>query len=198
MLRFAGTLGVGKERSLPGPTWLTRALAAAMIAVALYHAARIVPSRLRAGPLRYDVDLTHLGMGVVMALMLVAALSPSWSIAWALTFAVPALWFVWRSMRLYVFDGARAAARDVPHALACIAMLYMLAAGAVLRPDMAGMSMPVTSGSSVIAVPFAVLMLGVAIANAARLRQLAGSPALAHGCQLAMSSTMVYMLAAML
>jgi hypothetical protein len=183
---------------LPGPIWLTRALAAAMIAVALYHAARIVPSRLRAGPLRYDVDLTHLGMGVVMALMLVAALSPSWSIAWALTFAVPALWFVWRSMRLYVFDGARAAARDVPHALACIAMLYMLAAGAVLRPDMAGMSMPVTSGSSVIAMPFAVLMLGVAIANAARLRQLAGSLALAHGCQLAMSSTMVYMLAAML
>jgi len=104
-------------------------------------------------------------------------------------------------MRLYVFDGARTAARDVPHALACIAMLYMLASGAVPRPDMAGMRMPVTSGSSVVAVPFAVLMLGVAIGNAARLRQLAASrpaPALAHGCQLAMSSTMVYMLAAML
>jgi len=104
-------------------------------------------------------------------------------------------------MRLYVFDGARTAARDVPHALACIAMLYMLASGAVPRPDMAGMRMPVTSGSSVVAVPFAVLILGVAIGNAARLRQLAASrpaPALAHGCQLAMSSTMVYMLAAML
>jgi len=67
---------------LPGPTWLTRTLAAVMIAVALYHAARIVPSRLRARPLRYDVDLTHLGMGVVMALMLVAALIRSSNCTW--------------------------------------------------------------------------------------------------------------------
>ena len=89
--------------------------------------------------------------------------------------------------------------RDFQHALACIAMLYMLAPGAVPGRDMAGMSMPGTNGSSVIAVPFAVLMLGVAIHNAARLRQLASSPpVLAHGCHLAMSSTMVYMLAAML
>ena len=186
---------------MPGPTWLTRTLAAVMIAVALYHAARIVPSRLRARPLRYDVDLTHLGMGVVMALMLVAALSPSWSAAGALAFAVPALWFAWRSMRRYVFDGARAAATDVPHALTCAAMFYMLASGAAPRPAMAGMRMPVTSDSSVIAVPFAVLMLGVVIGNAALLRQFAASrpaPVLAHGCQLATSSTMVYMLAAML
>lgn len=181
---------------MPGPTWLTRTLAAVMIAVALYHAARIVRSR--AGAARYDVDLAHMGMSVAMALMLLAPLSPAWSAGWALAFAVPTVWFVWRSMRGFVFDGVHAAACDVPHALACAAMLYVLAVHAVPGPDMAGMSMPGTSGSSVVAVPFAVLMLGVATRNAAHLRQLASSPALAHGCQLAMSSTMVYMLATML
>jgi hypothetical protein len=187
-----------KERRLSGPTWLSRTFAAVMIAVALYHAARIVRSRMRAHPIRYDVDLTHLGMGVAMATMLLATLSRPWSTAWAIAFAVPTLWFAWCGARTFVFDGAHAAIRDGPHALACGAMLYMLAVRAVPSPDMAGMSMPGTSGSSFVALPFAMLMLGVATQNAARLRQPASSPALAHGCQLAMSSTMVYMLATML
>ena len=180
---------------MPGPTWLTRTLAAVMLAVALYHAARIVRSRTRGA--RIDVDLAHLGMGAAMALMLLVPLSPAWSAGWALGFAAPTLWFGWRTMREYVFGGVQAAARDVPHALACAAMLYMLAVRAVPGPDMAAMSMPGSSGSPVLAVPFAVLMLDVATRNAARLRQLASSPALVHGCQFAMSSTMVYMLAAM-
>jgi hypothetical protein len=200
VLRFAGTRASRREeRSLPGPTWLTRALGAAMIAVALYHAARMVRTRKRTHPFRYDVDLTHLGMGVVMALMLGAALRPPWSAASGMAFAVPAAWFGWRSMRAYVLDGARAALGDLPHALACAAMLCMLAASAVPGADMAGMSMPGTSGSSVVGVALVVLMVGVAIGSAARLRQLAGPPrALARGCELAMGSTMVYMLAAML
>jgi hypothetical protein len=201
---------------LSGPVWLSRALAALMIAVALYHGARLARSRTRGRPSRFDVDLTHLGMGLAMATMLVAWLRPQWGAACALVFAVPTLWFTWRSMRGYVFDGVRAAARDVPHALACAAMVYMLlavsaiggtAANAAPGTVMGGMTMPSMSGSSgrwsVVAVLFAVLMLGIAIGNAARLRHLVGeprarAPALARGCQVAMSSTMVYMLATML
>ena len=185
---------------MSGPTWLSRALAALMVAVALYHAARLVVPRMR--PSRRDVDLTHLAMGVVMALMLIASLSSRWMLGWALAFAVPAVWFTWQSMYVYVFDGVRGVWAHLPHALACATMVYLLVpvpgAGAASMP---GMSVP--SRATVFAVPLLIVMCGVVALNVAALnaeqarRQTAArrrNPGLADGCRLAMSSTMVYML----
>ena len=192
---------------MSGPAWLSEALAAVMIAVALFHAARL--ARLRHRSTHPDIDLTHLAMGVAMALMLVATLSTRSSLGWALAFAT------WRSMQTFVFDGARALTRHLPHALACGAMVYVLlvlssagpaSADSTAMPamQMAPGAMPGLNGSSgtaqwsFLAVPLVIVMCGVAALNAAQLRRATASghhiPAVTNGCQLAMSTTMIYML----
>ena len=198
---------------MSGPAWLSEALAAVMIAVALFHAARL--ARLRRRSTHPDIDLTHLAMGVAMALMLVATLSARSSLGWALAFAVPTVWFTWRSMQTFVFDGAKALTRHLPHALACGAMVYVLlvlssagpaSADSTAMPgmQMAPSAMPGLNGSSgtaqwsFLAVPLMIVMCGVAALNAAQLRRATASgnhiPAVTNGCQLAMSTTMIYML----
>lgn len=192
---------------MTGPAWLSEALAAVMIAVALYHAARL--ARLRRRSTHPDIDLTHLAMGVAMALMLVATLSARSSLGWALAFAVPTVWFTWRSMQTFVFDGARALTRHLPHALVCGAMVYVLlvlsgagAAGAD-STTMPGMDMGSSGPSSAtqwsfLAIPLLIVMCGVAALNATQLRRATAAghhiPAATNGCQLAMSTTMIYML----
>ncbi len=193
---------------MSGPTWLSRAFAALMIAVALYHGGRLVIPRIRHAA-RYDVDLTHLAMGVAMALTLISPPSPRWSAGAALAFGVPAVWFTRRCMRVFVFDGAKAVAHHVPHVLACAAMIYMLAVSATgastaATPgmNMAAGAMPAMSASSgsleALAVPIAILLLATAGTSAAQLLRSTRSgqrnAALTKGCQLAMSTTMIYML----
>jgi hypothetical protein len=196
-----------------GPTWLSRILAAVMIAVALYHGARLVVPRMRSRSGQHDVDLAHLGMSVAMALMLLAALSSRWSVSWSLAFAGATVWFTWQSMRVFVFDGVRAVGAHLPHALACAAMIYMLlvlggggtaagagegaGTGASAMPGMAMTANPVPW--SLLAVPLLVVMGGVVVLNVAQLRHTAtsrhsGAPVLAGGCRVAMTGTMIYML----
>jgi hypothetical protein len=185
-----------------GPTWLSRILAAVMIAVALYHGARLVVPRMRSRSGQHDVDLTHLAMGVAMALILLAALSSTWSVSWGLAFAGATVWFTWQSMRVFVFDGVRAVGAHLPHALGCAAMIYMLlvlagggtgagasagastGTGASAMPDMvmAAASVPGAGGPSgaalpwsILAMPLLVVMGGVAALNVAQLRHTAAS-----------------------
>lgn len=192
-----------------------------MIATAIYHLGRLVASQ-RTRRSELDVDLTHAAMGIVMAIMLVGSLTPVASRWWAVAFAVPTLWFGWRSLHSCVLEGARAVGRTLPQALSCTVMLYMLipaatsAAAQSPTTKMAGMHMAGMAMSGerddaslargqVLDILLVVAMLGVATWTATTLARRARSsascsrdgtltPTLTASCHLAMNVTTVYML----
>jgi hypothetical protein len=79
---------------MSAPGWLRWAFAVAMIAVALYHLARLVMSRVVRRTTAVDVELSHAAMGAVMAMMLVGTLAGPDGRLLALIFGAPTLWFV--------------------------------------------------------------------------------------------------------
>jgi hypothetical protein len=185
---------------MSAPGWLRWAFATAMVAVAVYHLARLVGSRRPSRRAPADVELTHSAMGVVMTVMLVGTLAPSDSRRLALMFAVPALWFLWRGLRSYVLDGARATGAPARQVLGCAAMVYMLVALAGSGPAMAGMprsAVRVPSAALGAALVIATLAVAAWTVLRARAVRCAETPALNTGCQLAMNVTTVYMLMAM-
>jgi hypothetical protein len=81
-----------------GPSWLADVLAAVVIAVAVFSAARLIASgrqRRRRGEV--DADGVHVLMGVAMAGMFVPRLATFPNPVWEVVFAGGALWFGWRT-----------------------------------------------------------------------------------------------------
>jgi hypothetical protein len=207
---------------------LRAALAVIMIAVAAYHCGRLVTGQRQRREQRWaghqlDVDLTHAAMGVAMATMLAGSLNDDGARLLAFAFIGPALWFSWRAMRSYVIEGPRAVGTCVGQALACIAMVYMLALaassvhpGAVPGTQMAGMAgmpgMVAAGGPLALGRPVgALLLLAMAVATVAATASIGRArrprhdgpsggpdglaPVIAASCQLAMNVSAVYMLA---
>jgi Domain of unknown function (DUF5134) len=166
------------------PAWLAGALAAVMIATAVYCTSRLAarPAR-RCGQGR-DVDLVHATMGVSMGGMLVTRLNPLPNVVWAVLFGLATVWFgaqIWR----------RADPRHVPHLVMSGAMVYMLLAATVAPAVIKHGPMAMTGARfPLIALVLALAMIGCVVWQAERL----SAPRLAAGCQIAMSLTMGYML----
>jgi Domain of unknown function (DUF5134) len=203
-------------------TSLGRVLAAVMIVATLYHAGRLLTSRTRHRHSEFDVDLTNAAMGIGMAIMLVGSLTPSASRRWAILFAIPTLWFIWRSLDSYLIDGTRAVGRPLRQALTCAAMLYMFLATARMASTASPMSdmhsastavagMEVSTGPEFGRAVTALLlaaMVGVAVWTCTLLGRghgaavctsnTASAPGATVTCELAMSVTTVYMLVLML
>jgi hypothetical protein len=205
-------------------TSLGQALAAVMIVATLYHAGRLLTSRTRHRHGEFDVDLTNAAMGIGMAIMLVGSLTPSAGRRWAILFAIPTLWFIWRSLDSYLIDGTRAVGRPLRQALTCAAMLYMFLATARMASTASPMSDMHSAGTAVAGMEVAAgpefgravtalllaAMVGVAVWTCTLLGRghgvavCASNTASAPGatvtvtCELAMSVTTVYMLVLML
>jgi hypothetical protein len=183
-------------------SWLRWTFAAATIAVALFHVTRLVVSGAWGRRHGVDADLTHAAMGAVMAVMLLGGLGPSESRRLAVLFGIPLVWFAWRSMHAYVMDGPRSVGTPARHVVGCAAMVYMLLAVSsttLAASSMPGMSMASPSLSAPIATTtLLVATIGVALWTMARPRAVGvpETPALAAGCQLAMSAATAYMLMA--
>jgi Domain of unknown function (DUF5134) len=135
------------------PDWLAGVLAAVVLAVALFSAARLVASRRAgvAGTGEVDADGTHVLMGVAMAGMLKPGLTTLPVGVWEVVFLVGAAWFAGRA----VFAGRAAQVRrpglvsfagwskrlgavqcceyPVPHLIDCVAMVYMFWAVRTVR-----------------------------------------------------------------
>jgi uncharacterized protein DUF5134 len=156
---------------MPAPPWLSWPLAAVMLAVAAYCAARLTAARTRHRETEYDADSTHVLMGVAMAGMLAPALGFLPAAAWAAVFAAAAAWFggqallAWRGRG----SGPGRCRHPLPHATECLAMVYMLTAAPAQRPGSAnGAAMPAmgaTGGPGAarfpeLAVIFAVFLVG--------------------------------------
>ena len=149
------------------PAWLGYVLAAVVIAVALFSAARLVAARGRRRRCQVDADGVHVVMGVAMAGMLVPGLAVLPEPVWAVIFAAGAGWFGWRAIwvrRLAVAGPGRPVlsrtrlsrpglsrpvrSRDccpfpVPHLIDCLAMVYALLA----VPAIVATAAPQASGS---------------------------------------------------
>lgn len=122
------------------PSWLAYVLAAVVLAVAVFSAARLVASRWAgvAGTGEVDADGIHVLMGIAMAGMLVPSLTTLPVGVWEVVFGIGAVWFVFRSVEvrrpgLEGFAGwskrlgpVRCCEYPVPHLIDCVAMVYML------------------------------------------------------------------------
>jgi hypothetical protein len=162
------------------PWWLADALAAVVIAVALFSAVRLVAAQGRRWQGELDADLIHMLMGVAMAGMFVPGLSILPVAAWETVFAAGALWFGWR-----VSQGRRGGRAGhsglnryrglaryrglvgcycrypVPHFVDCVAMMYMLWAVGGLRSASAASGGAMAGAMSGVRLP--VLGLGLAL-----------------------------------
>ncbi len=212
---------------MAGPSWLAGALAAVVIAIAVYCVARLAASRLWHRATAVDADGLHVVMGVAMAGMLVPRLGSLPGSAWEGVFGVGAAWFaaqgVWARRANPV--GRWQCHYPVPHLVECGAMLYMLLAAPGPGPagPGTGMSMPGMTASPgaagslpALALVLALFMLGYVVWTADRLTSEARAktatanrspvgasvpmlaPRLAESYKIAMGMAMGYMLILML
>jgi hypothetical protein len=153
-----------------------------MIVTAAYCFSRLVVAWRSKRQTDYDVDGTHILMGVAMAGMLVPRLNPFWDSGWEVIFAIAIAWFGWQAIRGYRNElavGRRWVAHPLQHVLACGAMLYMFFAVAPMKTGSSGsgMSMGGSAGSTstfhTLALVLALALVGYVIWTADRFTSLA-------------------------
>jgi TRAP-type C4-dicarboxylate transport system permease small subunit len=209
------------EQPMSSASWLSWTLAALMIGVALYHVARIVAWPHLGRCRELDVDVTHAVMGLTMAGMLVGSVTGQLGRSCIIGFGLATAWFGWRAADTCIAVGIRAVGHPLRQMLGCGAMLYMFAASAnafaignyrpeIQLPDgkvLLGSGFPLLTGllaaTGVVTARTIITALGAAQDHRHHspdggFTNSALAPALAAGCQAAMSATTVYMLAMMI
>ena len=195
---------------MAGPSWLAAALAAVMIATAIYCAGRLAAARLWRRTTEVDADAVHAAMGVAMAGMLLSRLSPLPVTAWEAVFGASAAWFAYRAVRSSLrrnTAGSRwRCSHPVAHLVESAAMVYMLAVlpgswpgwpgRAMAMPGMGGGLAAAGGSLSALAVILALFMIGyvlwtadhlgalvraTAAATSGAARDQSGTPAVAAG-----------------
>ncbi len=147
--------------------WVDGPLAAVVLTTAAYCVGRLIAAPLRGRRIEYDIDVTHVIMGVSMAGMLVSKLSFVGSAAWKFVFTIVAAWYTvrviisslrrhnrWRQVRHYA-----------GHLLSAGAMLYMYVAPSA-TPHGMNMVMPTAPAGThpvTLAPVFAMVLFGYAI-----------------------------------
>ena len=221
--RAARVQGSSIWAGMTGPGWLAAALAAVMLATAIYCTGRLAVSRRWRRSTELDADSVHAVMGVAMAGMLVRRLSPLPATVWQAVFAIAAAWFGYQAVQSWRRNTASSrwqSPHPVPHLVESAAMIYMLAAlpgswpgwpgQAMAMPGMGG-GRPADSGSLLaLALVLALFMIGYVLWTADHLTSLvratatatavhnALAPRLAACYKIAMGITMGYMLILML
>ena len=118
---------------MSNPGWLNDIFAAAMVAVALYSAGRLVAAHMWSRPTHRDVDVAHVLMGTAMTGMLVSDLNPIPTGVWEVAFSSLAAWFIWRCYQfvkdpttgITYHQHAHRLSRRLIHLVMSLAMLYM-------------------------------------------------------------------------
>jgi Domain of unknown function (DUF5134) len=174
-----------------GPSWLAVALAAVMIATAMYCAGRLAAARLWRRSTEVEADSVHVVMGVAMAGMLLPGLSPLPVTAWEAVFGAAALWFACRAVRgrpgRNTTAGRWRCSHPVPHLVESVAMTYMLAVlpgswpgwsdQAMAMPGVSGGRMASSGSLAALAVVLTLFMIGYVLWTADQLTALVRAPA---------------------
>jgi hypothetical protein len=114
---------------MTSPGWLADVLAAVVLVVAAFSAARLIAARGRRRRGEADADGMHVVMGVAMAGMFVPQLATLPDAAWGTAFGAGAVWFAgraWRDRGGRDPLAGRWCAYPVPHLVDCVAMVYVL------------------------------------------------------------------------
>jgi hypothetical protein len=158
------------------------ALAAVMIAIAIYCAGRLAAARLWRRSTEVDADAVHAAMGVAMAGVLLPGLSPLPGMVWEAVFGAAAAWFAYRVVRGPRRGGASSRWRTshpVPHLVESAAMVFMLAAlpgswpgQAMPMPGMGGGQLLADGSLLAVAVILALFMIGYVMWTADQLTAL--------------------------
>ena len=164
-----------------GQAWLADILAAVMLATAAYCLSRLVLSSRARRTTERPVDAAHVLMGVAMAGMLVPRLRIFYVGGWEVVFGLAAAGFAWLAARELLSPsstGTHPRHHHLQHVLACIAMVYMLAAVTTTASGSGGSSMggAVTPRFPTLAGLLALGLVGYVIWNADRLTSLARVP----------------------
>jgi hypothetical protein len=178
---------------MAGPSWLAVALAAVMIATAVYCAGRLAAARLWQRFTEVDADAVHIVMGIAMAGMLLPRLSPLPAMAWEAVFGAAAAWFACQAVRSRPRQNAASSrwrcSQPVPHLVESAAMVYMLgvlpgswpgwSGRATAMPGMGGAQAAAGGSLSALAVILALFMIGYVLWTADQFTTLARAPAAA-------------------
>jgi len=150
---------------LAEPAWILDLLAAVMLVVSAYCAARVVLVRRLHRTLHYDVNAAHVAMGAAMAGMLVSGLNPLPDPVWEALFCGFAAWFIGRSVLFVARRGLTGRSSDqihgvshyLTHLVMSCAMLYMYVVGVPVTSSRAtGMVMgPAPGTADYVALPLA-------------------------------------------
>jgi hypothetical protein len=155
------------------PAWILDFLAAVMLLVAAYCAARVVTVRRLHRTLHYDVNTAHVAMGAAMAGMLRPALNPLPNGLWEAIFSGFAVWFAWRSVSFLAQRGLGGRADDhvhgishyLTHLVMSCAMLYVYFTGVPAVSSPTGMAMgPAPGAADFVVLPL--LFVGVLVVSA--------------------------------
>jgi hypothetical protein len=114
---------------MTSPAWLAGILAAVVLVVAAFSAARLIAARGRRRRGEVDADGMHVLMGVAMAGMFAPRLATLPAAAWGAVFGIGAVWFAgraWRDRGSRDPLAGRWCAYPVPHLIDCAAMVYVL------------------------------------------------------------------------
>jgi hypothetical protein len=172
------------------PTWLDSVVAAAMIVVSLYCVGRLVAAHRWDRQAAYDVNVSHVLMGVAMAGMFVPSLDVFPRPAWIGIFTAMTLWFFVQSATSGIrwrvdATAGRSFSHQVFHLVMASSMLYMydpisswslVASSSSVSSSsssMDGMTMSSGSGDAALSLLFVTVLLGSAAWQAA-------SPVAAH------------------
>jgi hypothetical protein len=139
-------LAPGAPVALMGPTWLDDALAAVMVAIAVYEIGRLSVAVATGRPSERDVDAFHLAMGMSMAAMLTGHLSPFAAEAWAVLFGGVAVWFACRVPWSVAAptNASSSLGHRLSHVVSSGAMVFMLLA---MAPSSNGAAMGAMGGA---------------------------------------------------
>jgi len=183
---------------MSAPSWLSPALAALMMLIAVGCTARLGLARRRGRRADVESDGLHAAMAVAMAGMLLPAVRVlPWS-AWEVAFGGAAAWFAWQALgarRLALPSAAGGHRAPLPHLVECVAMFFMFL-------PLAGRTPAGALGlSQVVALLLALCMVGCAVWATDKMVRAKATPAdaaltvrLADGGRIAMSLAMLYML----
>jgi Domain of unknown function (DUF5134) len=165
---------------MSGLSWLADSFAALMLATSAYCLSRLAVSWRHRRPSDHQVDAVHVLMGVAMAGMLVPSLRFFWVGGWEIVFGAGAILFGWRMIS--DARAKRSSGHHLQHVLACVAMVYMLAAATSVVKAASGGSMGGMGGGpahfDTLALVLALALFGYVVWTADRFSSLAPVAAL--------------------
>jgi len=180
---------------MTGQPALTAGLAVVMLAMTACCVARLAASWRAHRPVDRSTDTAHALMGIAMAGMLLPPLRLLRPGDWQIIFLITATLFLGR-VAVRQFASGKTGGHDLPHVLACGAMLYMLAAvhGGGRQPPTPALLLAVALLACVVR---AADRISVAPSTGPGGAMALLGPQLAACCEIAMGVTMGYMLITM-